>query len=123
MQQKPVSIPRYFGLPNSAAKAYFVAQKLPVSTATLLFITAQDTDDFNHAALEFAPQNTKIIHFPDMDTGRINALYTLLTCPAERRIISVSYEALATPLPDVDEFKAKIFTLHTGNAVVSYSKN
>ena len=47
---------RYYGLPNGAAKAYFVCQKYLNNGQNALFVTSCETDDFDSAAREFAPR-------------------------------------------------------------------
>ena len=77
-KQNP-SFTRYYGLPNGAAKAYFVCQKYLNNGQNALFVSASDTDDFDCAAREFAPRGAQVFHLPETDTGRMNALYELLS--------------------------------------------
>ncbi len=113
-KKKPVPT-RYYGLPNGAAQAYFVCQKYINNAQNALFITASETDDFDNAAREFAPRGAQIFHFPDTDTGRMNALYELLNPGQGPRLLSASYEALSVPLPSIETFKKLLFTVHRGD--------
>lgn len=108
---------RYYGLPNGAAKAYFVCQKYLNNGQNALFITDQETDDFDNAAREFAPRGAQTFSLPDADTGRMNALYDLLAPASGPRLLSAHYEALSLPLPDPEEFKAKLFTVRRGDTL------
>lgn len=111
------SIPRYFGLPNSTAKAYFAVQHLLNQNISALFVSRENGEDFNNGALEFIPRGAQVLSFPDTDTGRINALYTLLSPEHPVRLISTSYESLSAPLPSVQEFQRKIRLLHRGESI------
>ena len=115
-KQNP-SFTRYYGLPNGAAKAYFVCQKYLNRNQNALFITASDTDDFDNAAHEFAPRGAQTFHLPETDTGRLNALYSLLSPATGPRLFSTSYELLHTPLPDPKEFKDRLFVVHRGDTL------
>ena len=111
------SFSRYYGLPNGAAKAYFVCQKYLNNGQNALFVSSADTDDFDNAAHEFAPRGAQVFHLPETDTGRLNALYYLLAPAAGPRLISTSYEMLHTPLPDPEEFKKRLFIVHRGDTM------
>lgn len=100
------------GLPNGAAKGFFISQKLLPTYPTICFVTADDTIDFEQAAREFAPASTHILTFPDTDTGRLAALYQWLCTPANKRILCTSYEGLLAPLPAREDFLARLLTLH-----------
>ena len=115
-KQNP-SFTRYYGLPNGAAKAYFVCQKYLNNGQNALFVSASDTDDFDCAAREFAPRGAQVFHLPETDTGRMNALYELLSPASGPRLLSTSYEALAVPLPAPEEFKKRLFTVHRGTTL------
>ena len=106
MSKPTSSLTRYYGLPNGAAQAYFVCKKLLHTTT--LFVSDQDPDDFDHAAIEFSPQGTKILPFPSTDTGQMCFLHQLLCTTAKNVLISTSYDGLSTPLPALDEFKKRI---------------
>ncbi len=115
-KQKP-SFTRYYGLPNGAAKAYFVCQKYLNNGQNALFVSSADTDDFDNAAHEFAPRGAQTFHLPETDTGRLNALYSLLSPATGPRLFSTSYEMLHTPLPDPKEFKDRLFVVHRGDTL------
>ena len=115
-KQNP-SFTRYYGLPNGAAKAYFVCQKYLNNGQNALFVSSADTDDFDNAAHEFAPRGAQTFHLPETDTGRLNALYSLLAPASGPRLISTSYEMLHTPLPDPKEFKDRLFVVHRGDTM------
>ncbi|OUO56196.1 transcription-repair coupling factor [Candidatus Avelusimicrobium gallicola] len=118
MTDKKQTFPsRYYGLPNGAAKAYFVCQKYLNRNQNALFVTSSDTDDFDNAAHEFAPRGAQVFHLPDTDTGRMDALYDLLSPASGPRVLSASYEALSLPLPSPQEFKARLFTVRRGDTL------
>lgn len=108
---------RYYGLPNGAAKAYFVCQKYLNNGQNALFITDGETEDFDNAAREFAPRGAQTFSLPDTDTGRMNALYDLLSPATGPRLLSAHYEALSLPLPDPEEFKSRLFTVRRGDTM------
>ena len=68
----------YYGLPNSAARAFFVCKQFLTQSKPVLFITHDDTDDFEHAAREFAPASASVFTLPETDTGRTAALWQIL---------------------------------------------
>lgn len=109
------SFTRYYGLPNGAAKAYFVCQKYLNHNQNALFVTAAETDDFDNAAREFAPRGAQTFSLPQTDTGRMNSLYELLSGGhAGTRLLSAHYEDLTVPLPDPAEFRTRLFTVKRG---------
>lgn len=114
---KKPPFPLYYGLPNGAAKAYFVCQKYLNQGQNALFISDDDRDDFDNAAREFAPRGADTLSFPDTDTGRVKTLYLLRTSAANLHLLSASYSAIGTPLPAPAEFGARIFTLHQGDVL------
>lgn len=109
--------PIYYGLPNSAAKAYFCCQQFLNQNQNACLITNTDVDDFNNAAVEFAPRGAEIIHVPDTLTGQLNALHLLLTPAKGPRLVSASYETLNTPFPNPDEFKKRCIYLRKGQFI------
>ena len=114
---KSPTVSRYFGLPNGAAKAYFVCQQYLNHGKSALFISHEDRDDFDNAAREFAPRGAQTFTFPDTDTGRVKALYQLCTSTDHIRLVSLSYSALCVPLPAPDLFKQHIFTIRSGDTL------
>ena len=111
------AIPYYFGLPGGTAKAYFVCQKYLNLGQNAIFITQEDTEDFDNGALEFAPRGAEVLHFPETDTGRMHTLFTLLSPAKGTRIISTHYDSLQAPLPSPEQFKQKLFILHRGDNI------
>ena len=107
----------FCGLPNGAAKAYFVCQNYLKNHKNILFVTDKDADDFAEAAREFAPQNAAVSLFPETDTGRLAALYQLLTAPAGARLTCAYYDALSAPLPEPGEFLNRTFTVKHGDTL------
>ena len=103
MNKPTPSLTNYYGLPNGAAQAYFVCKQLLCTTA--LFVSNQDLDDFDHAAIEFSAGNTQFLSFPSTDTGQMRFLHQLLCANSQKLLISTSYEGLSVPLPALDEFK------------------
>ena len=114
--QQP-SLSFIYGLPNGAAKAYFVCQKILPKAQNILFVTGEDPVDFEEAAHEFAGPQTQIISFPETDTGRLAALYQLLCVTDKPRLVCTSYENLSAPLPKREEFQKRILTLHRGDTL------
>ncbi len=98
-----------YGLPNQAAKAYFVCRHL--LKKQVLFVTPHDLLDTQEAAREFAPAGTSVISFPETDTGRISALYQLLTPTAGPQLVLTSYENLSVALPSRQEVLDRTYTL------------
>ena len=107
-------VPRYYGLANLAAKAYFTCREFCPKHPTVAFITADDLDDFEPAARTFAAPGTQVLPFPATDTGQLYFLYQIVTAPPARRLVCASYEALQTPLPDPADFHAHIHTIARG---------
>ncbi len=118
MSKQAVTTPHDFcGLPNGAAKAYFVCQKYLQNNQNTLFVSARDTEDFDEAARAFAPQNAVILPFPQTDTGRLAALYQLLAGKNAPTLISAQYETISSPLPEPEEFINRTFIIRRGDTV------
>lgn len=118
MDKKAVTSPSVFcGLPNGAAKAYFVCQNYLKKNQNVLFITDKDADDFTEAAREFAPKNAQILLFPETDTGRLAALYQLLSSSSKPRLTCAYYDALSAPLPAPKDFLNRTFTIKHGDTL------
>ena len=115
--QQPPFPPLFYGLPNGAAKAYFICKKFVTSQPQVLFISHTDTTDFESAAQTFAPQGTQVISFPDHESGRLAALYELLRNPTGRFLICASYSTLQVPLPKPDLFRHRIFKLRRNDTL------
>ncbi len=107
-------VPHYYGLANLAAAAYFTCREFCPRFSAVAFVTAGDLDDFEPAAHMFAPAGTQVLSFPGADTGQLHFLYQLVTAPQARRLVCAPYEALQTPLPALDVFKANIHTISRG---------
>lgn len=106
-----------YGLPNGAAKAYFICREiLPTSPKTVL-VTENDSDDIEAAAREFSPENTQILTFPPTDNGRIAALYQLLIAPKNFQFILTDYAGLTAALPTRHEFETRLLTLRRGQTI------
>lgn len=115
MRKSDSSLTHYYGLPNSAAQAYFVCKQL-LHTITS-FVSNQDLDDFDHAAMEFSPDHTKLLSFPSTDTGQMCFLHQLLCTNSQKLLISTSYEGLSTPLPALSEFKKRTRVFRRGDTL------
>jgi len=111
MKEDTSSPVRYFGLPNCAAKAYFACQRFLNQNKSAVFVTAQDTADFNNAAVEFAPRGATVISFPETDAGQIYALHRLLNLASPPCLVSTFYEMLLKPLPAPNVLSDKTFSL------------
>jgi len=106
------TIPSFFyGLPNGAAKAYFICRTYLKEHPSVLFISANDPSDFEEAARAFAPQDTTVFSFPDSDTGRLAALYQIMTCNSPRLLANANYSALQAKLPAPNTFRQSIYIL------------
>ncbi len=105
-----------YGLPNSAAKAYFVCRQILPRARQALLVMADDPVDMEAAAHEFAAPDTAVIYYPDTDTGRLAALYQLSRARGKQLVLS-SYDSLSAPLPDLNEFKNRIRTLCHGDTL------
>ena len=110
------NFPHYYGLPNLAAKAYFICRHILPAHPTTLFVSQQELDDFDCAGEEFATQGTQVLSFPSTDTGQMNFLHQLLTSH-KNCLISASYEDLLTPLPDPQDLQNKTRTLSRGDTL------
>ncbi|MBP5617132.1 MAG: DEAD/DEAH box helicase [Elusimicrobiaceae bacterium] len=110
------NFPHYYGLPNLAAKAYFICRHILSAHPTTLFVSQQELDDFDCAGEEFATQGTQVLSFPSTDTGQMNFLHQLLTSH-KNCLISASYEDLSTPLPDPQDLQNKTRTLSRGDTL------
>ena len=117
MSTASLSFTRYYGLPNGAAQAYFVCNHFLGKNRPAVFVSAQDLDDFDHAAHEFAPDNTHLLTFPATDTGQMHFLHQLLSRPQVPVLISASYEALYMPLPDLSDFHARTHIFRRGDTL------
>ena len=106
-----------YGLPNSAAKAYFVCQKILPQHAKVLFVSEEDPLDFEEAAREFASPQTTLISFSETDTGRLAALYRLLMHTPGPLLLNTSYENLTVPLPTRHDFQTRTFVLRHGDTL------
>ena len=101
------SFTRYYGLPNGAAQAYYICRNFLDKKHPVLFVSAQDLDDFDHAAQSFSPVGTQLLSFPSTDTAQMRFLHQLLSHKNGPVLISAPYEALATPLPRLEDFRAR----------------
>ena len=108
---------RYYGLPNGAAQAYYVCGNFLDKARPVVFVSAQDLDDFDHAAQAFAPQGTQLLSFPATDTGQMRFLHQLLSHTGGPVLISAPYETLSTPLPNVADFQARTHVFRRGDTL------
>ena len=107
----------FYGLPNQAATAYFLCQHYLEKGKSAVFVSAQDTDDFDAAAQAFLPKGAHALAFAQQETGQIATLHRLLTHPQQPVLLSTSYELLSAPLPDPAELKARTHILHRGDTL------
>ena len=113
---EPTSL--FYGLPNSAAKAYFICRRFLAQGRPVVFVSQEaDPLDFEEAAREFLPPNTGLFNFTGADTNRLAALHQLLSAPQNRPLICTSYEDLTRPLPAQNEFQSRTFTLRRGDTL------
>ena len=115
---KPTFSAMFYGLPNSAAKAYFVCHRYLTAGKNVLFVTHEDDLlDVEEAAREFKPASSTLISFAPSDTGRIAALHQLLQARTAPVLISTTYESLSAALPTPQELQARTFVLHRGDTL------
>ncbi len=117
MNKKSPVFTHYYGLPNGAAQAYFVCKHLLPGKQPLVFVSNADLDDFDHAALAFAPEGTRLLSFPATDTGQMYFLYQLLQKAPGPMLVSASYEALQTPLPRAQDFQTRTHIFRRGDTL------
>lgn len=111
-------LPFFYGLPNSAAKAFFICRHLLSLEKPLIFVSSEmDPVDFEEAAREFLPPSATSLNFADNDLARLAALHQLLQAGKTPLLVSASYENLTCPLPARDEFQTRTFTLHRGDII------
>ncbi len=108
---------RYYGLPNAAAQAYYLCKNLLDTNRPVIFVSAQDLDDFDQSAQTFAPAGTLLLSFPGTDTGQMRFLHQLLNHKKGPVLISAPYEALQTPLPNPTDFQARTYTFRRGDTL------
>ena len=107
----------FYGLPNGAAKAYFICQKYIQEHPAVLFVTTQDTPDFEEAARAFAPKDTRVLSFPDTDTGRLATLYELATSTHKSSVVCSSYAGLLAKLPAPDTLRKRTYILRRNDTL------
>ncbi len=106
----------YYGLPNGSAVGYFAAKKWIFDGKNLLFLTAQDPENFVSALTEFAAPGTNILSFPEHKTGQMAALHALLT-GTRPYAVAAQYTDWQTPLPAPEDFKVNTFTVERGTTL------
>ena len=89
----------FYGLPNDAAKAYFICQKYVSAKAQTLFVTNRETTDFEQAAHAFAAPDVQVVSFPQNTPGQLGILYELAANPQRAVVLCAAYEALQVVLP------------------------
>ena len=114
---KPLCPTYYYGLPNSAARAFFVCKQFLTQSKPVLFITHDDTDDFEHAAREFAPASASVFTLPETDTGRTAALWQILHEKNSSFLLCARYDWLFTGLPAKEEILSRTFIIKPGDTL------
>ena len=107
----------YYGLPNSAARAFFVCKHFLAHSGPILFVSHEDTDDFEQAAREFAPSHFPIFTLPETDTGRTAVLWQILQKESSSCLLSTRYDWLHTGLPSKEELLSRTFSIKTGDTL------
>lgn len=105
----PSSIHYASGLPNNAAKAYFVCQRFTRCGQNAVFVSHDAPESFDAAAEAFSEGKAAVIHLAEQFSARMGALYQLLL--ARTFILSANYDTVTQPLPDPAEFKRRLFTV------------
>ena len=107
------TLPCFYGLPNAAARGYFLCQQYLQKGQSVVFVHGSQTEEdaLQAAVKEFGPQNTRFIQLPRQRVGQMAALYQLLQKDSPY-ILAVHAEDLDVLLPDAKEFQQQIFEVH-----------
>lgn len=116
MKASAPGISLFYGLPNQAATAYFLCRHYLEKGKSAVFVSVQDTDDFDAAAQAFLPSGSRALAFAQQETSQIATLHQLLTSQ-QPSLLSASYELLSVSLPSPEELKARTFLLHRGDTL------
>lgn len=116
-QAQKTSPLHFYGLPNLAASAYFFCQKYLKNHQNIIFVSNKDLSDFVAAAHAFAEQPANILSFTDSSFGKAAALYNIIRQKEIPHLIASSYEAFSVPLPSLEEFSRRIFTIRQGDSL------
>ena len=105
----------FYGLPNAAARGYFLCEKFLHKGQSVVFVHgAQTQEDALHAAVkEFGPQNALAVHLPEQHIGRMAALYQLLQ-NQQPFLLDIHPQDLDAAFPSAQEFKRRLFEVHRG---------
>lgn len=108
----------FYGLPNAAARGYFLCNQFLNRGQSVVFVrSAQTEEDALHAAIkEFGPQNARAIHLPQQHIGRMAALYQLLQNDTPF-VLDLHAEDLDLQFPSAQEFKRRLFTINRGGSL------
>lgn len=107
--------PHYIsGLPNNAAKAYFVCKQFVQNKKNVLFLSPEPSEAFDAAVAEFSSNKATLIRLSEHPAAQMNALYQLLTAKPPF-VLSAGYDTFSLPLPAPEEFKRRIFTVKRGD--------
>lgn len=117
-EEQPSFPPVFYGLPNAAARAYFVCQHFLTQGKNVVWVRKSEEDSaaFEAAAHTFAPQNARIISMPEATAGRMAALYRL-TQKGGPFLISLSAQDLSALYPDEQEFQRRLLCLERGGTL------
>jgi transcription-repair coupling factor (superfamily II helicase) len=107
----------YYGLPNSAARAFFVCKHFLTDSGPVLFVSHDEADDFEQATREFAPTDIPVYSLPETDTGRTAVLWKLLHEKASSYLICTHYDWLHTGLPSKQELLSRTFSIKMGDTL------
>lgn len=116
MTQKTPETSFFYGLPNTGAAGYFASKQYLRGGQNLVYLTADDPDNFENALREFAPENVLLISFPEQNVGQMAALHALLTA-SRPYAAAAQYADWTAPLPAPDDFKANTFTVTRGDTL------
>ncbi len=109
------AVPRFYGLPNAAARAYFLCKNYLRQGHSAVFVRKTGTEDgaLEAAAKEFAPPNARVIRLPEQHVGRMAALYQLLREDGPF-LLDAAPEDLTAVYPSAKEFKLRLFEVKRG---------
>lgn len=103
----------FYGLPNNSAAGYFAVQKYISQGQNVVFLTAQEPEDFASAVREFSPQ-TPVLLFSENPLEQVATLHALQTGP-QPFVLAASYVGWTAALPAPETVQHKTLTVRPGD--------
>ena len=116
MKKVTSSFSFYYGLPNSGAEGCFAVRKYLSNQQNIVYLTAEEPDNFANAVREFAPADTPIITFPEHTLGQLAALHFLLQA-RKPFVIAAQYAAWNSPLPSPKQYQKNTLQIHPSDTL------